>query len=154
MCVWMPAAMHARQRARQLVKGNLLRGRGGQMREKQRCFSSSPSLFSYIFTGFVRSCSGRGSSHLSDVCTFTSHTDHFLLAAFNENICESVLVKSQKPYYNNAAAKTQFKHLLQSCPLHTHTHTHCLLPFFPLLPSGFSILILYWSSEISLWNPS
>lgn len=92
VCVWMPAAMHARQRARQLVKGNLLRGRGGQMREKQCCFSSSPSLFSSIFTGFVRSCSG--SSHLSDVCTFTSHTDHFLLAAFNKNICKSVLVKS------------------------------------------------------------
>lgn len=62
------------------------------MREKQRYFSSTPSLFSSIFTGFVRSCSG--SSHLSDVCTFTSHTDHFSLAGFNKNICKSVLVKS------------------------------------------------------------
>lgn len=49
VCVWMPAAMHARQQARQLVRGNLLRGRGGQMREKQRCFHHR-LLFSATFS--------------------------------------------------------------------------------------------------------
>lgn len=39
--------------------------------------------------------------------------------------------------------------------IQTHTNIYTVpLSLFCLLPSGFSILILYWSSEISLWNPS